>query len=375
MINPIETWLASLKTSKRTQIITIIVAVICFGIFGYTTYALYQNQQPATTNTTTTNKHKTKKTINTTTNNTNATESLVSPRRLDGIIVATADANKVPACVMIENAAFDGVRPQAGLSSAQVVYEIIVEGGITRLMGVFGGEHADKVGPVRSARDTYLEFASEYHCGYFHAGGSFTAMQAIRNFDLRDVDGLLEPKWFWRDAGRPSPHNLFTSTDNMYNAISGGHSWTDTPTFASWKFVDDSDIPSGPVATEVNIGFGGSYDVKYMYNTDNKYYERYNGGAAHTDFNTGKILTARNIIIEHVPAGVWLEGKGRINFDVTDSGNVDIIHDGVVTSGFWKKDNREARTHFVNGDGLELPLARGNSWVELVPDGYGVAWK
>lgn len=302
-------------------------------------------------------------------------EPTVVERHIDGMMVATADANMVPACVMIENAAFDGVRPQSGLSAASVVYEVIVEGGITRLMAVYAGEQADEVGPVRSARDTYLEFASEYNCGYAHAGGSYTAMLAIPRFDMRNIDALLESKYFWRDSGKYSPHNLFTSTANLYEAIGDGHSWTDEPTYATWNFANDDELPTGEAATEVNIAFGGSYDVQYRYNAEGKYYERVNGGIVQTDANTGNTLTTRNIIIEKVPEGIYIEGKGRVNFAVTGEGEVYIFRNGVLTQGTWKKADRLDRTRYYDADGNEIALARGNTWVEVVPEGYSYDWK
>lgn len=303
------------------------------------------------------------------------TAPTILPRHLDGLLVAAADANKVPACVMIENAAFGGVRPQAGLSAAQVVYEVIVEGGITRLMAVFAGEKADMVGPVRSARDTYLEFASELNCAYIHAGGSFTAVQALRNLKMRDIDALLEYKWFWRQAGKAAPHDLFTKTDNVYEAIKSGHSWTEEPTYAVWNFVDDENIEATETATEVNIAFGGAYDVKYIYNVDGQYYERWDGGVVHTDANTGKALTARNIIIQKVPPGEEIEGKGRINFSVTGEGEVYIFRLGKLTKGTWKKNDRLSRTQFFDATGEEIPLARGTTWVEIVPETHPFDWK
>lgn len=297
------------------------------------------------------------------------------PRRIDGITVATADANKVPACVMIENTAFSGVRPQSGLAAASIVYEVIVEGGITRLMAVYAGEPADSVGPVRSARDTYLEFASEYNCAYIHAGGSYSAMTALPKLGLRDIDALRESKWFWRDSSKFSPHNLFTNTSNLYDAVAKGHSWTTEPTYETWKFVDDDQVTAGEEANQINIGFGGEYDVTYTYNTENKFYERTNGRALHTDANTGKALTARNIVIQHVPEGELIEGKGRINFSVTGEGVVEIIRQGVLTQGTWKKANRLSRTQFFTPEGQEIPLVRGNVWIEVVPAGYAVSWE
>lgn len=300
---------------------------------------------------------------------------LTAPRKIDGIIVSTNDANMVPACVMIENAAFSGVRPQSGLSAASVIYEVIVEGGITRLMAVYAGEQADPIGPVRSARDTYLEFASEYNCAYIHAGGSYTAITAIPQLGIRDIDALKESKWFWRDNNKFAPHDLFTNNKNLYEAIAKGHSWMDAPTYESWKFVDDEKITIGETANQVNILFGDSYNVTYDYNTEGKYYERTNGGVTHTDSNTGKVLTTRNIIIQHVPEGDFIEGKGRVNFSVTGEGVVEIIRNGILTKGKWKKGDRLSRTQFFTEDGEEISLARGNSWVEIVPDGYSVDWK
>lgn len=362
----LKDFLQQLKTNRRLQIITGVIGLLVVAAVA-TGLALLVSQRNAT-HTTTFNQ------VDGPTKKKKATKPTVLPRRLDGQSVAAADANKIPACVMVENAAFEGVRPQAGLSSAQVVYEIVVEGGITRLMAVFAGEKADKIGPVRSARDTYLEFVSEYNCAYFHAGGSYTAMKAIYNFDLRDVDGLLEGKWYWRDAAKYAPHNLFTDTTKAFQAIAEGHSWTEAPTYDSWLFADDQ-RPTTTNATEVNVEFGGAYNVQYKYNATDNAYERYNGNVAHTDSNTGKVLTTRNIVLQHVPEGMYIEGKGRINFAVTGEGKVEIFHEGVVTEGTWKKADRLARTKFYDADGKEIPLVRGNTWVEIVPEGYTSNWK
>lgn len=293
------------------------------------------------------------------------TEETTAQRRLDGIIVAKEDANDVPVCVMIENAAFGGVRPQSGLSQALVVYEVIVEGGITRFMAVFGGEPADRVGPIRSARDTYLEFVSEYDCAYVHAGGSYTAMIAIPRFELRDIDALREGSYFYRDSSKFAPHNLFSSTEDLQQAVVD-HSWAEeTPTFNSWEFIDDQDTP-GDVRT-FTIAYGGAYDATYRYNEELNAYERSNGETPHTDANTGNVLTARNVVIQHVGEGEVLPEKGRINWPVTGEGAVEIYHDGEKFEGTWKKNLRTERTEFFDAEGNMIPLLRGNTWVQIVP--------
>lgn len=303
-----------------------------------------------------------------------STEALpaVLPRRIDGIVVAREDANTVPVCVMIENAAFDGVRPQSGLSRASLVYEVIVEGGITRLMALFAGEKSDVVGPVRSARDTYLEFASEYNCAYIHAGGSFTALQALPRFGMRFIDALREPGYFWRDSSKYSPHNLFTSTDNLYAAVDD-HSWNkeDSPSYTEWNFVDTADVEQpaseGSMRNIVRVLFGGSYNVEFRYSADHSFYERWNGGVLQHDAVNGEVITARNVVIQHVGAGIYIEGKGRVNWPVAGEGTVEIYHSGQKFTGTWRKESRTGRTEFLDVQGNLIPMARGNTWVEVVP--------
>lgn len=294
------------------------------------------------------------------------------PRALDGVIVPTAESNQTPICVMIENLAYEGVRPQYGISFASVVYEVIVEGGITRFMVVYPGPgRIDMIGPLRSARDTYLEFVSEYHCAYFHAGGSYTALLALNTMKLRHVDALIEPKYFWRDRSRYAPHNLFTSMDNLRNATQNHH-WYDegAPTFTTWLFSDalsETQQASLPRASSIAINFGYGYDVAYTYEPSSHAYLRKNADVAHMDAMTQTQLAPKTVIIQHVNEGQYIEGKGRINWPVTGEGKVEIFRDGVVYTGTWKKDVRTDRTQFMDSAGNPISLSRGQVWIEIVP--------
>lgn len=305
-------------------------------------------------------------------------EPLVAARHLDGMLVAAKQANEWPVCMMVENAAFDGVRPQFGLSRALLVYEVIVEGGITRLMAVYGGEPVGQIGPVRSARDTYIEFVSELDCLYGYAGGSFTAVQATQNLDLKTMNALsADGKYYWRDKNRYAPHNLFTSTDLQTLALRDKQLNTQTPKFTPWMFRDQpTELPiEARVANEVNIDFSTpSYAVTWKYLADKGYYERYNANELQHDATTGDTLTARNVIVEMVPPGEYIEGKGRINFSVTGEGKVLIFRSGEVVEGTWKKADRVSRTQFFDVDRKEIELNRGNSWVEIVPTDRSVTY-
>src|SRR3989339_346178 len=302
-------------------------------------------------------------------------EATIIPRRLDGVLAPKAEANIVPACVMIENAAFDGVRPQSGLSQAQLVYEVIVEGGITRLMAVYAGGQSNVIGPVRSARDTYIEFLSEYHCPYAHAGGSPTALTAIEAFRIRNLEGLREPNYFWRDRTKFAPHNLFTSSDNLDTAVRD-HGWftAPAPQYPMWKFSEplpdeERPAPETPEGVQhIFIGYGDSYNVDYHYNAEKNVFERKNGNILQHDAINGEVLSATNIVIQHVGSGTTLEGKGRINWPVNGEGKVEIFNDGKVYRGTWKKENRVDRLQFYTESGKKIPLTRGNTWVEVVPE-------
>lgn len=299
---------------------------------------------------------------------------LEMPRRLDGVVVPTEQANEVPICVMIENAAFGGVRPQSGLAAASVVYEVVVEGGITRFMAVFAGGESETVGPVRSARDTYLEFVSELNGAYVHAGGSYTAMLALQEFGLRDIDALREYSYFWRDPAKVAPHNLFTSTESLKQAV-GDHHWEDepAPSYDAWTFETlDAGEPgpeaAGETATSVQVLFGGAYTAEFRYDEEDNSYPRMNGGVAHTDAVTGEQLAPRTIIIQHVGEGIPIEGKGRVNWPVTGSGDVEIFHSGKRYAGTWEKQNRLSRTRFFDEQGSPIPLSPGQLWVVIVPE-------
>lgn len=300
------------------------------------------------------------------------------PRRLDGMLVDKNLDNRYPVAFMIENAAFGGVRPQFGLNSAQVVYEIVVEGGITRFMAVYSGDWPKQIGPVRSARPTYLEFSSEYNALYGHAGGSPEALQSISDMKLPDLSALgTDARFFKRDNGRASPHNLF-SHDNLLAFVRRDKNLPDgSANYQSWNFKnDDKPITEPASEKDVDIDFGSSvlYGVHYVYNYVGNNYERWNGEELQHDANDNTILTTKNIVIQMVPAAISAGDKGRVNFPVTGEGKVYVVRDGAVTEGVWKKADRLSRTQFYDSAGNSIALNRGTTWVEIVPVGGKVTY-
>ncbi|MBU0731784.1 DUF3048 domain-containing protein [Patescibacteria group bacterium] len=299
------------------------------------------------------------------------TKGGTEPRKLDGIIVSVEDANKYPVGVMIENLAGDGVRPQFGLSRALVVYEVIVEGGITRFMALFGGEESTQIGPVRSARPTFLEFASEYDVVYTHAGGSPEALGAIDGLKIKDINALTGgSKYFWRDTGRFAPHNLFTSSELLEYALRDKGLENKEVDFESWDFRDGRPIKDRAEGDKfIKLFFSSpGYDVEWKYNRENNNYERLNGGVLQNDAVNGETITAKNIVVQIVPPEIPAGEKGRINFIVTGQGKAMIFHEGQAIEGIWKKKDRLARTKYYDEEGKEIQLIRGNTWVEILPE-------
>lgn len=319
------------------------------------------------------------------------------PRTTDGVIVNSKDANRQPIAVMIENLASDEVRPQFGLSQAQIVYEVIVESGITRFMAIFSSpEHIRQIGPVRSARPTYLEFASEYDALYVHAGGSPEALGAIDGLGIKDCSALAaDSKYFWRDNNKYAPHNLFTSSKLLTYALRDKELLEEQVEFQSWNFntadntrqerIVDQNINVEVVNLEANantnteqatnstssikIHFSDpAYEVEWKYDAENKIYQRYNGGQLHTDANNDEPLTTTNIIIQIVPPAADAGNEGRVNFNVTGEGPVYIFTHGAMYEGTWEKADRLSRTAFYDDNGQEIALNPGTIWVEILPE-------
>jgi hypothetical protein len=295
-------------------------------------------------------------------------EGLV-PRRLDGVLVEAGKDNPHLVAVIIEN--LTTVRPQAGLSSAGVVYEALAEGGITRFLAIFGGGEVDLIGPVRSMRAYYLEWCSEYDALCAHIGGSPEALQAISGLGIKDMNAMYgDSKYFWRDQSVAAPHNLFTKSEFLNYALRDKKLEDVKPTYEAWKFIDDEKKENRPQEEKrVTIDFSSAgYAVEYRYDRETNSYLRFNAGAEHTDRNTGKQISPKNVMIVVVPRVEIMDEKGRLQMDVTGEGKAYMFSNGESFVGTWKKPARIERTKFYHEDGTEHEFVRGQTWVEVVPE-------
>jgi hypothetical protein len=296
-------------------------------------------------------------------------------RRFDGLEVKEESAaNYWPVCVMIEN--LMTVRPQSGLSYASVVYETLAEGGATRFMALFsGGSTASVIGPVRSARPYYLDWAYEYAALYAHAGGSPQALGNIRDYETNNLDALLgSAAYFWRDQSRGAPHNLFTSGEKLVYALRDKGLLEKESTTRMWLFKDDAPLTERGLDQKFyKIKFSSyTYEVEWKYIQSENLYLRYNADLVQIDADNQQELKAKNIVIQIVPPEDYLGEKGRIGLNTQGEGKAFVLRDGIVVEGTWKKAERTDRTLFYDSNGQEIEFNRGQTWVEVLPEGREV---
>lgn len=294
---------------------------------------------------------------------------------LDGQLYAEDVANRHPLAIMVEN--HSDARPQSGLDKAKVVYEAVTEGGITRFMAIFGPESVSKVGPVRSARTYYLDWALEYDAFYAHVGGNLDALDLIPQLKIKDLDQFkYGSQAYWRipQAGKATEHTMFTDTGKLW-AIAKDNKWDMNAKFDSLAFKTDVPKEQRPESQNISIDFSTpTYKVTWKYDKNSDSYLRYIAGATHKDAITGQQLSAKNVIIQEVQR--W-EAPTKINeagwaMKTVGNGKAKIIIDGKVIEGTWKKENHNSRTLFSDNDGKEIQFNPGNFWYEIVPPGTSV---
>lgn len=295
-------------------------------------------------------------------------EECQNRRSLDGVCLDNGLAEKYPVAVMIDN--HPDSWPQFGLSRAQIVYSTLVEGGATRLMAVFAGGLAERIGPVRSARPYYLGWAKELDAFYGHSGGSPEAISVIKKNNVKNLEEATNygPLYFWRDKKFAAPHNLFTSTKNLEQASVDFNLATATPEIESWQF---SDSPTAAVETaeKISITYStlGIFDVAYEYSTSTNNYLRFQNNEPSIDALDNRQIEVKNLIIQFVPAEIHLDAEDRLRINTLGAGSAFVLFNGQIIRGTWRKNDFNSRTKFFDAAGNEIIFPSGNIWVEVVP--------
>lgn len=269
-----------------------------------------------------------------------------------------------PFAVMVEN--HSDSRPQSGLSAAKLVFEAPVEGGITRFLAVFAASGTVReIGPVRSARPYYPDWAFGLGADYVHVGGSPDAFIKLAQLRLHDIDEFAYGATaFWRSSHRYAPHNAYTSVD-LLNGVREERVWATTSTAAAWRYVDPQPPEERPTSTpDLVIDFSSpSYRVEWRYQHGENAWRRFQAGAPHADLDGTPIL-AKNVAVIRTETQV-LDQVGRLKLRTIGSGKAWVFRDGRMITGRWKKIAAEDRIRFETVDGKEISFVPGPTWIEV----------
>ena len=281
----------------------------------------------------------------------------------------TLSGTSRPIAVMIDNN-IDAM-PQAGLKEADIVYEMIVQGGETRLMLVLQDKDLEKIGPIRSSRHYFLDYALENDAIYVHYGWSPQAQEDISTLGVNNINGIYESSTaFWRVNEKYAPHNVVTSTEDIMNiAERKGYRTTTEQEPVLNYVVSEVNLEDGKTATDVVIPYSDYNSVEYKYDKENKEYVRYSRGEKQVDWTSGDTITTKNIIIEFAENTTIDDGsgKGRQTLDNVKKLDGYYITNGKVIPITCTKDSRTSQTIYKDAEGNEIEVNDGKTFIQICP--------
>ena len=277
-----------------------------------------------------------------------------------------------PYAVMINNN--HAAWPQCGLEDAYLVYEIVAEGGITRMMALFKDKLPEKIGSVRSARHYFIDYAEENDAIYIHWGGSPQAYSRIET-GINDLDGIaLEGSIFFRDKSldRDYEHTGFVNLAKANESAEKKGYTRDTEKDLllnySAKEVDLSSVQGVQSADDITLKYSDYHTTSYEYDEENKVYKRSMSGKANVDLETGKQYTAKNIIVYKVNNyTLGGQNKGRQELENIGSGSGYYISNGYSVPITWEKTSHSGQTVYKYENGEEITVNDGNTFIQIMP--------
>ena len=296
---------------------------------------------------------------------------------LTGLPVPPANARRRPIAVMIDD--LSPARPQSGLHQADIVWHAPAEGGIPRYMAIFQSRMPKEIGPVRSARSYYVEWAAEWKAIYAHAGGSPQALATLRSKGRGQY--VWNAEYFQnaygsmhRKQSRSSPHNVYTDGKTL-RALGKRMGAKDGEVKPAWRFLPDAPSVSRP--------YGGSIRVTYRANTviyryahaTNTYRRSVSVEGAQVDAGDGKRVEPKNVIVMVVRFANTGDSKHRLDADLIGSGRAWISTNGRTIEGTWKKTGTTKPTRFYDRAGNRVTLTAGQTFIQVVPSARDVRIK
>jgi len=298
---------------------------------------------------------------------------------LRGTSAPDGDAiHKRPLVIKVAND--PAARPQSGMAQADLVLEIPVEGGITRYALVFQSLDPSKVGPVRSARQSDLNYLPALHAILAHVGASESVTQMVRDAaksgSFVDIDEFQHADGFERVAGKVAPYNAYTSGSKIRDAAGdAGRARVDVPAL---QFDARVGKAVGKEATSLAIPYTGAGKVAYTFDAAAGAYRRIQGGQPTMDADAKMEVLPDNVVVirtevKEIPGTADVTGAPSVDFRATGSGAVVILRDGKRFDGTWTRGGTSDMYRFADSAGAPIPLKQGLTWIHIVPDDYDLA--
>ena len=278
------------------------------------------------------------------------------------------EKNFFPVAVVINN--IPAALPQSGISEADIIYEVLAEGGITRLIAIFTNSEAEKIGPIRSTREYFADIANNWNAPLVHHGGSPAGYDRIRQLGLTTLDGFyLENRYFWRRGGRPREHSSYTNWDNITTFLrENSPNHFNPENNSSWNNINFSNEDTIRNSTKVEINevvitFSHAHQTKFVLQDDT--FKRYQRGEVHIDEFTGEQVEVHNLLIKraaHSP--IPNDPEGRINVNVSGNGTGYLVTKDGYEEITWV--SSENGTIWLDLNGNDISLNRGNTWISII---------
>lgn len=329
------------------------------------------------------------------------------PSPINGVLYSKESAevfmNRRPLAIMVNNHV--EARPTSSLPDADLIYEAVAEGGITRLLAIYHARDAEKVGPIRSARIYYIDWAAEFYSWFAHWGGSFVdpndpqilnpvagekyicdpaadSYAYINKISIASLDQMwLGDTAYWRDTSRDVAleHTGYTGTQQLWQEAPNRYpepGWTEYYPFEIWNFKDEAERSARPETQQVSFSFWEgypNYDVVWEYAPADNVYLRNQGGKIYTDYETSEQIKAKTVIIQFTDEGAFWDKKDHLKYTTVGAGTGIVFMDGVASPVSWSKPSVRDRTrYYYTSTGNEVNFNRGQIWIEIVPTGMSV---
>jgi hypothetical protein len=289
---------------------------------------------------------------------------------LDGVMVTDqAAANRHPLAISVEND--PAARPQSGLDKASIIYETVYDpAATTRFLALFGENEAEKVGPVRSARTFFVDWAHGYDAYFAHWGGNIDALDQIRKEKTYDLDEFAFPGVYWREGNKSSEHTGYTSTVKLRTQAEK-NKYPAANNFTVYKYKDDPDKTTLPASQKIMVNFSSAqYKADFTYDPENNSYKRNIAGSPDLDAVTKNQQNPKVVAVMTVARKQTTTRINESGYTMTTvgSGKAQIFMDGKVVDGTWKKNSTGEREIFYDAASNEIVFDRGQLWICVVAD-------